>query len=321
MTHPSSTPVAVIDIGSNSIKLLVAARGRDGSLIELTRATEETRIGAGITASPPRLREDAMERAIASIKTLMCQAAPFGPERIAAVATSAVRDAENGLEFAARLFDATTLELAILNGQEEARLIGRGIACDPALRGTDAFYLFDLGGGSLEMLAFQNARVVALRSLQLGCVRVTEHCVPAPAEPLGDAVIAAVRAHVREIIARSGFRFELPPGVTAVATGGTVTTFRAMRAAAAGVSLEAASAEIGIDALAALAASVCAMPLAARQAIPGLPAPRADVFPAALLTLVEAARMAGITRYRHSLFNLRYGLARELLESGVSPSS
>ncbi|MGH8017481.1 MAG: Ppx/GppA phosphatase family protein [Opitutaceae bacterium] len=308
-------PVAVIDIGSNSIKLLVAARGRDGSLIELARATEETRIGAGITASPPRLRESAMESAIASIKALMCRAAPFGPERIAAVATSAVRDAENGEEFASRLFDATTLELAILGGPEEARLIGRGIGCDPALRDTAAFYLFDLGGGSLEMLAFEDARVVALRSLQLGCVRVTERCVLAPAEPLNEAVISGVQAYTREVIAQSGFLFELPPDSIAVVTGGTVTTFRAMQAQAQGLSLEEANPEIEVAAFGALAARVCAMPLAARQKIPGLPAARADVFPAALLTLVELAAAAGIARYRHSFFNLRYGLARELLDA------
>jgi len=310
----SSPPVAVIDIGSNSIKLLVASRSQDGSILELTREVEETRIGTGITGNPPRLREDSMQRAIVSIKTLLCQAAAFEPAQVVAVATSAVRDAVNGSVFAGKLFDATTLDLGILSGREEARLIGRGIACDPAMRGVGAFYLFDLGGGSLEILGFENGQVSQLASLQLGCVRVTEHCVSDPTQPLSADVIAAIRTHVRTLIDVSGFRFDVPPPASAVATGGTATTFRLIKGAVEGRPLDQISATIGVAELRSLAERVASVPIEARRAIPGLPAARADVFPAALLTLVEAAQLAGIEQFRHSVFNLRYGLASELLE-------
>jgi exopolyphosphatase/guanosine-5'-triphosphate,3'-diphosphate pyrophosphatase len=313
--HPNRGPVAVVDIGSNSIKLLVATRASDGSIVELCRGVEETRIGTGITENPPRLRADAMDRAVTSIRALLCRAAAFEPVHIAAVATSAVRDAVNGREFAERVRAETLLELSILAGREEARLIGRGIACDPAMRGVKAFYLFDLGGGSLEVLAFREGEVVGLTSLQLGCVRVTERFVPSPAAPLDPDAEARVRAHVRSTLAESGFAFELPAGTSAVVTGGTATTFRAIEAAAQGRRFEDVSPEITLDDLGAFARRLCATDLATRAAIPGLPTARADVFPAALVTLHEAALAAGVAVMRHSLYNLRYGLAAELLDA------
>ncbi len=306
--------VAVVDIGSNSIKLLVATAGADGRLHPLAQRTEETRIGTGITGNPPRLHEDAMDRAVEAVRTLLCTAAPFEPATIRLVATSAVRDAVNRADFAARLFDATTHELAILDGREEARLIGRGIACDPALEGAPAFHLFDLGGGSLELLTFRAGRVVGLASLPLGCVRLTERWIPDPAAPIPPEAVAALRAHVREVVRASGFRFDLPDPVAAVATGGTATTFRAILAEAAGVALAVSEAVLPLEAMAELARRLCAETVAQRRARPGVPAARADVLPAALVTLGEVAALARAPALRHSLFNLRFGLAAELLE-------
>jgi exopolyphosphatase / guanosine-5'-triphosphate,3'-diphosphate pyrophosphatase len=309
----SPSPVAVVDIGSNSIKLLVAARAADGSLHELTQHTKETRIGAGITGKPPRLGEEAMTNAVAAVQELLGLAALFKPAQVRVVATSAVRDAANRADFTARVQTATGHAVRVLSGDEEAHLIGRGIACEAALRSETAFYLFDLGGGSLEMLKLIGGRVVRAQSLQLGCVRVTEACVADPARPLAPGDIEKVRAHVRAIVAASGFAFDLPAPSPAVVTGGTATTVRAMRAATWGRALEVESPVLAIAELDRLAARVSAMPLDERRRVPGLPATRADVFPAALYTLIELAQLAAVDALRHSVYNLRYGLAAEAL--------
>ncbi|RME73355.1 MAG: phosphatase [Verrucomicrobia bacterium] len=306
--------VAVIDIGSNSIKLLVAAAAPDGGVLTLAHRTEETRIGTGITGNPPRLQPDPMRRAAASVQTLAAAAGPFEPVRTVVVATSAVRDAVNRNDFRDLIRTACGLELRVLTGEEEARYIARGILCDPGLAGTDAFYLFDLGGGSMELLAIDHAVPVALASLPLGCVRLTEKLVADPSRPLPSEAIAAVREEVAAVVGASGFAFSLPAGSPAVVTGGTATTFRAMQAAASGKPIEETAPTIAVADLAALAETLAAETIEQRRARPGLPPKRADVIPVALLTLAETARLAGVDTLRHSFFNLRYGLAAELLE-------
>ncbi|MEO7414095.1 MAG: phosphatase, partial [Opitutaceae bacterium] len=179
-----SDPVAVIDIGSNSIKVLVAARAADGSIQSLNYRTIDARISAGLSQAEPRLSEDGIVRGIEAIKSLLADAASFFPQKIILVATSAVRDAQNGGEFRERVRTATGHDIRILSGDEEANLIGRGLTCDPALSTLQDFYVFDLGGGSLECLAFKERRIVQAVSLQLGCVRLTEKFIRDPALPL-----------------------------------------------------------------------------------------------------------------------------------------
>lgn len=310
MSGPS---VAVIDIGSNSIKLLVAIRPPGGRVTALATRTIDARISAGIAQSAPRLTEDGMRRGEAAIQALLADALPFAPARIVLVATSAVRDAHNGPDFIARVHALTGHPIRLLSGDEEANLIGRGLTCDPALATLRDFYVFDLGGGSLECLAFRERRITQAVSLQLGCVRLTEKFVADVAAPFPAPSAAGIARHLRAALAASGFSFSLPPAAVAVGTGGTVTTVRAILAARRGAELEAADSLIPLAELRALLAWLGALPLAQRQRIPGLPPPRADVFPAALATVIALAEIGGFAAYRHSLYNLRYGLAAEAL--------
>jgi exopolyphosphatase/guanosine-5'-triphosphate,3'-diphosphate pyrophosphatase len=303
--------VAVIDIGSNSIKVLVAESTPDGVIHALATRTLDARISAGISQSTPRLAEEGIARGLAAIRELLAFAAPFSPQRTVLVATSAVRDAANGGEFRDRVRVDTGHEVRILSGEEEANLIGRGLTCDPALVSLRNFYVFDLGGGSLECLAFRERRIERTVSLQLGCVRLTEAFVRVSADPVPFGIIAAIGA-VTTATVRAKFSFELPDA-TAVGTGGTITTARAILAARAGLPLEATPARIGVAQLRDLCDELAALPLAARQNVPGLPAARADVFPTALATLVALATAGGFDAYLHSFYNLRFGLAAELL--------
>jgi exopolyphosphatase/guanosine-5'-triphosphate,3'-diphosphate pyrophosphatase len=304
--------VAVIDIGSNSIKLLVAARNPDGNLTALKTRTIDARISAGISRAIPQLGEEGMRRGVDAIRSLLADAAPFSPDRWVLVATSAVRDAQNGNEFRERVRAATGHAIRILSGDEEANLIGRGLTCDPALASLRDFYVFDLGGGSLECLRFADREIQQAVSLQLGCVRMTERFITNASAPLVQSEGAALALHVRDELKRSGFRCPLAT-TAAVFTGGTVTTVRAIKGALHGVAMEDTPATIATDSLAHLLDELAPLSLEQRKAMPGLPPARADVFPAALITLLSVADYAQIASFHHSLYNLRWGLAAEAL--------
>lgn len=306
-----ASPVAVIDIGSNSIKILIATRDSGGPLRALKTRTIDARISAGISKAQPVLSEEGMARGLAAIRELLADATVFAPAHIVLVATSAVRDAGNGGEFRSRVKAATGHEIRILSGEEEANLIGRGLTSDPALQGLRDFYVFDLGGGSLECLAFRDRKITQAVSLKLGCVRMTERFVANPTAPLQSAEATAIALHVRDELKRSGFRFSViaPPAVFA---GGTMSTVRAIKGARHGLSLEETPAIVGLDTLTALLDELAPLDLEQRKALPGLPAARADVFPAALVTMLTVADYAHLERFHHSLHNLRWGLADEL---------
>jgi exopolyphosphatase/guanosine-5'-triphosphate,3'-diphosphate pyrophosphatase len=306
--------VAVLDIGSNSIKILVATRRADGRLESLAMHTLDARISAGISKAHPRLGEEGMARGLAAIEDLLARAAPFSPDQTILVATSAVRDAENGTEFRERVRASTGHAIRVLTGDEEAFLIGRGLTCDPALADLRDFYVFDLGGGSLECLAFRHRDVAVEASLPLGCVRLTERFVADPSLPLAPAERDAIAAHTRTVLASGAFPFSLPPGAAAVCAGGSMTTVRAMLGAAEGRRVNETDPRIAIAQIAALLDRVAALPLAERRLLPGLPAARADVFPAALVTLLTVAETGGFEAFQHSFYNLRWGLADAALK-------
>ncbi len=307
-----SSSVAVIDIGSNSIKILVAVRDAAGRLQQLKSKTIDARISAGISKEKPMLAEEGMARGLAAIQELLTVAATFSPAQIVLVATSAVRDAINGPDFRARVKAVTGHDIRILTGDEEANLIGRGLTSDPALTDFRDFYVFDLGGGSLECLAFRDRQIAQATSLKLGCVRLTERFIKDPSAPLVQAEANALAIHVRDELKRSGFRFALvaPPAVFA---GGTMSTVRAIKGARHGLTLEETTPIIGLDTLTELLDELAPLDLEQRRALPGLPAARADVFPAALVTMLTVADYAHIDRFHHSLHNLRWGIADEAL--------
>lgn len=308
----TAATAAVLDIGSNSIKILVATRHSDGRLEGRFSRTIDARISAGISRAEPRLSAEGIARGLAAIRELLADAARFAPDKIRLVATSAVRDARNGAEFRDLVRRETGHGIDILTGDEEANGIGAGLTCDPALADLQDFYVFDLGGGSLECLAFRSRRITQAMSLQLGCVRLTEKFVKDPAAPLVQAEMNALAVHVRDEFKRSGFRFAVT-APAAVFTGGSMSTARALKGARHGLALEDTPPIIGTETLSALLDELAPLTLAERKALPGMPGGRADVFPAALVTMLTVADYGHIDRFHHSLYNLRWGLVAALL--------
>jgi exopolyphosphatase/guanosine-5'-triphosphate,3'-diphosphate pyrophosphatase len=307
-----NSSVAVIDIGSNTIKLLVAGRNDSGRLTERATKTIDARISAGTSQENPHLGEAGMAAGVGAVTDLLATAAPLAPTQTILVATSAVRDAANGAEFCARVCAATGHNIRILTGDEEANLIGAGLLSDPTLAHLRDFYVFDLGGGSLECLAFRARRMAQEASLPLGCVRLTEKFVPDPTAHFSAEARTAIITYVKQALAGSGFSFTVA-GASAVFCGGSMTATRAIFAARLGKNIRKTSHTITVADLTALLDRVAPLPLGRRKKISGLPPTRADVFPAALATILAVAETAGLTAFKHSFYNLRWGLAAEVL--------
>jgi exopolyphosphatase/guanosine-5'-triphosphate,3'-diphosphate pyrophosphatase len=315
MENASLSPnVAVIDLGSNSIKLLIACKSIEGhQIMPLLNAVRETRVSAGIDASNPSINPRAFDSGLQSVRELYQMAQPYNPAVFRLVATSAVRDAVNGKEFMGKIFAETGLAGEILSGEQEALAIARGLAQDPLLAGKKDFFQMDLGGGSFEFIRVINGIVEAAVSLQLGAVRMLERFILNPKGIIVQEERRALRRHVIKQLELSGFDFN-PHHASLVATGGAFTVARMCLCAPVRGVIEDTTPTLTRSALGGLADRLAAMPLAARAKIPFLPLQRADILPVALDTIVAAMDYAERCDCYHSLYNLRYGIAAEMLQ-------
>ncbi len=313
MVHDKT--VAVIDVGSNSIKLLVAAAALPHSPVE-ARFTEtiETRISAGISHAKPELTDRAMDAGSASIKELLRLAEKFDPIAIQIVATSAVRDAHNGMDFIDRIKNETGHIIQVLSGEQEASYIGGGLTCDPQLQDLHNFLQMDLGGGSLELVRFANNTIEQAVSLQLGSVRLSEAFLKDRDAPLASDTQAQIREHVHRALSLAAFDFQ-PTHWPILMTGGAATVTRAILAARNNQAIDEISPRLELQTLSALRTELAALPLHERLSVPHLPARRADILPVALLTIETLLQFAGRDATTHSFYNLRYGVAREALKT------
>jgi exopolyphosphatase/guanosine-5'-triphosphate,3'-diphosphate pyrophosphatase len=216
--------LASIDLGSNTVRLLVIqARGEPWTLV--AQAQTVTRLGEGLAGSG-RLGAVAMARTAAVVAEYVSQARTAGATDIRIIATSAVREAANGGEFAATLVRATGASVQVVSGEDEARLTVLGIVRGLG-PGTGPLLTFDIGGGSTEFVRARDGRVEAAVSLRLGVVPLAER-YPFPGRVSRDGY----RALEEEI--RQRLEAELPPAIRRagaadlVGTAGTVTTLAAL---------------------------------------------------------------------------------------------
>lgn len=167
----TATRVAALDIGTNTVRLLVADVGPGDMLVERERRVVVTRLGQGVDATG-RLAPEAIARTLAALRELAAAAAPHAPARRLAVGTSAVREAEDGEAFRVAVEEATGFPMAVVGGEEEGRLTHRGVASGADLRGRVA--VIDVGGGSTEITVGEGGAVAGAASVRAGSVRATE---------------------------------------------------------------------------------------------------------------------------------------------------
>ncbi|MFE5592023.1 exopolyphosphatase [Streptomyces sp. NPDC056549] len=217
------TRVAGIDCGTNSIRLLVAdVHPETGDLIELDRRMTIVRLGQGVDRTG-RLAPEALERTFAACREYARVIEELGAERLRFVATSASRDAENRQDFVNGVVEILGVEPEVITGDQEAAFSFTGATGD--LHGDDRRLVVDIGGGSTEFVV-GNRHVEAARSVDIGCVRLTERHVRHDPPTADEA--DAIRADVRAALDLAAEAVPIDTAETLVGLAGSVTTVAAI---------------------------------------------------------------------------------------------
>ena len=216
--------VAVVDIGTNSTRLLIADVSPDGALTQRHRESIVTRLGDRVDATG-RLQDDAIERVCQTLKHYRGLIDEHGATATTAVLTSAVRDATNGAQFMARVRDDYGLDARTIGGDEEAALTFAGATSERPDDG-EQIVVVDIGGGSTEFVIGRDGVVGFHVSTQAGVVRQTERHLHSDPPPRRD--VAALRREVAQIIAANVSEQARREVSRAIAVAGTATATAAI---------------------------------------------------------------------------------------------
>jgi exopolyphosphatase/guanosine-5'-triphosphate,3'-diphosphate pyrophosphatase len=285
--------VAAVDLGTNTTRLLVADV-EHGLVEEVVRREAITRLGESVDR-----RRILLPTAIARVRNVLVdyrrEAEALGAERVLAVGTSAVRDADNGEAFLGEVEWSYGFTTRMLDGGEEAELMLRGVSSDRAVgAGT---LVVDIGGGSTELVTSNGRRIAWAVSTEAGSVRLTERFLRS--DPPAVEELEACAAHVRSLLPVLDIR-------AAIGVAGTVTT-------AATVALgEAASVHrhrLALTSIEGTLGLLASLELRDRERLPGLAPARAPVIVAGVVVLREILRRYGLTEIEVSERDLLHGAA------------
>jgi exopolyphosphatase / guanosine-5'-triphosphate,3'-diphosphate pyrophosphatase len=301
--------VAVVDIGTNSTRLLVAEVD-GGSLTELQRESIVTRLGEGVDATG-RLGEQPQRRVFAALDEYARAIAHHGATTRVVVMTSAVRDAANGAAFATTVTRRYGLEGRTLSGDEEARLSFLGATA--ARDDPDPLLVIDIGGGSTEMIVGARGEVEFHVSTQVGVVRHTERHLRS--DPPTAAELAALAAE-----ARAAVEAAVPADIrerarAAVAVAGTATS-----CASIDLELDPYDPErveghrISVHRLGGLRDRLAALPLEERRGVVGLDPNRAPTIVAGTVILLEVLGAFGLGAFEASERDILWGVALDVVD-------
>jgi exopolyphosphatase/guanosine-5'-triphosphate,3'-diphosphate pyrophosphatase len=293
---------AAIDVGTNSVLLLVAERGADGRFSAIEERAEITRLGRGVDQTK-QLSAAGIDDTLSAVEKFVTEAKKLGAEGLAISATSAARDASNGAEFLQLAKARTGHEVEIISGDEEARLSFASAFAD--FGGQSPLVVIDIGGGSTEFIYGDVRGGISFRhSFDVGSVRLTERFVKT--DPATFAELSGITA----LLASTFAALPKPSqGTRIIGVAGTVTTIFSVAKRVEpydskvvhGASLQAAEVSETVDRLAAL-------PVHLRRSVPGLQPKRADVIVAGGLVLRAALATLGAQALTVSDRGLRWGL-------------
>jgi exopolyphosphatase/guanosine-5'-triphosphate,3'-diphosphate pyrophosphatase len=296
-----------VDIGTNSTRLLVADVAPGGAVAELDRRSTVTRLGQGVDATGV-LAPEAMERVFTTLTAYREAMDAHAVEGTTAVLTSAVRDADNGAAFTARVRDEFRLEAETLSGDEEAALSFLGATSARPADAPAPIVVIDIGGGSTEFVVGARGAVTFHVSTQAGVVRHGErHLHTDPPSPGALEELAADAREVYEAAIPDRTRAEVVAGV---AVAGTATQLAAIAqelepydpARVHGFRLD-------LPTVDALRARLAALPEAERRAVRGLDPARAPTIVPGTVLMAEAMRTFGLEAVEVSEHDILRGAA------------
>ncbi|MGA9876209.1 MAG: Ppx/GppA family phosphatase [Solirubrobacteraceae bacterium] len=306
MASESERHVAVIDLGSNSFRMVVFDPS-GGSWGRVEECSSAVRISEGLAATG-KLSEQAMGRALRTLDSFaeLCRRHQLGEHSIDAVATSAIRDAENGGAFLEQVRLRTGLDVRVLSREQEARYGYLAAVNSTTL--SDGCVL-DLGGGSLQLVRVAGRLARESGSWRLGAVRMTERFLPSPT-PAKRSQLKALQAHVSRKLERAPWLTSAGPRL--IGLGGTVRNLATAAERAAGLpSEEVQGFVIEQSALDDLIARLAALPAAERSRVPGIKQARADIVLAGALVIQGVMRTGGFATLEVTGAGLREGILFE----------
>jgi exopolyphosphatase/guanosine-5'-triphosphate,3'-diphosphate pyrophosphatase len=310
--HPEERPgrVGVVDLGTNSIRLLVASAGpsEDQGLEEFARDMVITRIGEGIDRTA-RIDPAALSRTVDVLERYCRRARALHAERIRVSATAAVREASNREELEASVATHAGSELEVITGEREAALSFLGAT--HGLNAPAPFLVLDIGGGSTEF-AVGTEQPDASISMPMGSVRLTERLVRT--DPVSDEELASLRKAVRRILDEVDSSVPVRTARTLVAVAGTPTTIQGISLGLPFYDPEAIHRSwLSVEEAERVLEELAGMTTEERSAIPVMAPGRADVIVAGAVILVEVMLRFGFERALVSETDILDGLALELL--------
>jgi exopolyphosphatase/guanosine-5'-triphosphate,3'-diphosphate pyrophosphatase len=319
---PGSLPKirAVIDIGTNSIKLLVGeVSGRH--VRPLWEESEQTRLGRGFYEAH-KLQTVAMAETTQAVVKFLATAQRLQAGSLRVIATSAVRDAHNAAELTGSIFRATGLPTEIISGEQEADLAFQGVTSDPTL--AEALLLIlDVGGGSTEFILGEGSAQHFRHSFALGTVRLLEKFPPADppgatgCTPGREWLQQFLETHVQPVLATALKQHDSRP-VQLVATGGTATILARLQLQLTSFDRERIEAlRIRREQIRHERERLWECSLAERRQIPGLPADRADVILFGVLIYEAVMEQFGLPDLRVTTRGLRYAALMDPPSTGA----
>lgn len=301
--------LAAIDVGSNSIRLVVAEYDPASGFEIIDEEKDQPRLGTRVD-STGMLDRAAMTRAFAALKRMKEVADRRGVTRLAAVATSAVRDARNGETFAKRVRRQLGIPLEIIDGDREAQLSWRSVAHHFRLENARTI-VADIGGGSLELIGAVDGLVEVTASLPLGAVRLTEEYLTGTTTTRAEVV--ALRKHIRRTLKKA-----LPwrdwANAVVIGSGGSFTNLARIAAARAGHSGDAIhGTKVSASEAESLLEWLSTKSPEQRATVPGLNPQRADIILAGVAVATEILAALDARELTASAFGLREGLLLEMI--------
>ena len=304
--------VAVVDIGTNSTRLLIADVASPG-VYEVERRTTVTNMGRGVDHTG-MLCSDAVEDVCQVIADYKAQYEEMGAERVMAIATSAVRDASNGEAFIAELRERFELDARMLTGEEEAHLTYRGATAhrpeaDPTL-------VVDIGGGSTELIVGTGGDVGFHTSMQVGTIRQSErHLTSDPPDP---HELEDLAGDIRNLIDRAIAAQPAGQPTRAIAVAGTPTSLAAIDQGLEPYNPERVHGyHLGLQRIQHMLSRLSSLPLAERLRVPGLHPGRAPTIVAGTVILVQVMRAFGLKEIEVSELDILHGSA---LTAAMAPA-
>ncbi|NOT35354.1 MAG: Ppx/GppA family phosphatase [Candidatus Eisenbacteria bacterium] len=304
--------IAAIDIGTNSIHMVIADATSVGSFVVVEREREVVQIGRG-SFRGAGLRRDAMQRTVEALARFTQLARRHGADRILCTATAAVREARNGGEFLQAARAASGVQPRVIPAEVEGRLIYLGVKSALQL-GDGPALVVDIGGGSAQLVVGDRERLLLATSAPLGALRLSERFLDSDPPSRGD--VQRLRRHIREAARDSIKRVgALEPSRAYGSSGSIHALAQIAHWLEHGAAIEHMNGHVlTLEALSELTRRLSRMTLAQRERLPGIDARRAEIIvPGALVLLhvLEATGMNGITV---SDFGVREGLVTDYIE-------